>query len=306
MTPTGKLASRTAAACGLILLLLLALGGSAGAGGGASSVWKVTGGTSSVYLAGTVHLLREADQPIPPVFDAAYARCRKLYFEVDLAQMATPESRRLMAELSLLPDGGLLRERISDDVYLKLSAYLKQAGYPDTAAFDRLNPGIAAMSLASIEAVRLGARADLGVEPQFDRKARVDGKKTVGLETVEFQMRLFDQLTAAEQGELLRLTVENIGDTKKDLPDLIQAWKEGNAAKLDEILNRHLAGRERLVEVILGSRNRAWLPVVEQALKSQDGDALFLVGVGHLVGRQGLIQLLAARGYQVVQWTPGN
>lgn len=272
----------------------------------ASSVWRVQGASAAVYLAGTVHLLRETDHPIPPVFDAAFARCASVYFEVDLKQMELPETRRRMMELSLLPDGVALADRVSGEVYAKLRAFLHQAGYPSTSQFDHLKPGIAAMSLASIEAVRLGARADLGVEPLFDRKARAAGKKTVGLETVELQMQLFDQLTAAEQEDLLRLTVENIHDTEKDLPDLIDAWKRGQAAKLDEVLNRHLQGHERLMEVILRDRNLTWMPVVEQALRSESGDSMFLVGVGHLVGPHGLVRLLEAKGYPVVQWIPGR
>lgn len=278
----------------------LLLASSAIAGDGVSSVWKVEGTGAAVYLAGTVHLLREEDHPLPGAFQEAYDRCQQVYFEVDLKEMDSPGFRLRMLEMSLLPEGEQLRDRVSVPSYEKLKSYLKKTGI-DGSYFERMTPAMMAMTVTSLEATRLGARADLGVEMVFDRRAREDGKAVAGLETVDFQMKLFEQFTAKEQEELLRLTVENIGDMERDLPELLDAWRRGEAAKLDEVLNRHFKEHGRLAQVILYDRNQAWLPVVEESLKSKSGDTLFLVGVGHLVGEQGVIRLLEKRGYRVTQ-----
>ena len=269
-----------------------------------SSVWEVTRGRSTVFLGGTVHLLRAQDHPLPHAFQTAFERSQRLFFEVDLKQFESPEGRRRVSELSRLPDGQRLPDRISKPLYAQLQEFLKGRGMPGEQ-LDRLTPSMAAMMVTSIEAARLGARPDLGVEPVFDRKAREVGKPVLGLETPEFQLRLFEQLTAREQEELLRLTVENIQDTEKDLSDLIQAWRQGDANRLDEVLNRHFEGHERLKKVILFDRNRAWIPAIEKALQGDSETALFLVGVGHLVGNQGVIQLLREKGYEV-SWVRGK
>lgn len=302
MTRFGQIPGLPRVFASVLALLWLGPWLEARAAEGPCSIWKVQGKQGTIYLAGTVHLLRPQDHPLPAAYRRAYDLSQRVVFEVDLKVLDAPETRFQLLELSMLPEGVRLQDRLSPPVYVKLKAYLKKAGM-EGDYLDRLNPGMMAMTVTALEAGRLGARADLGVEQVLGALAKQDGKPTSGLETPDFQMKLFDRLSAAEQEELLRLNLEQIGDMGKELDELIRAWKHGETGKLHDVLNRHFEGQERLTQVILEDRNRAWLPAMEEALNGVSGSTLYLVGVAHLVGEAGVVRLLEQKGYAVSQWT---
>lgn len=86
----------------------------------------------------------------------------------------------------------------------------------------------------------------------------------------------------------------------KDLTTIRDAWAAGNVSALDSLLNRHLDKAPGLRSVLLTSRNRNWIPKLDSLIAGKD-DALVVVGAGHLVGKDGVIELLKAKGYTIDQ-----
>ena len=286
---------------GVALLLIFAGTGlvSAEPKGATASVWRVSTATATIFLAGSVHLLRESDYPLPPVYDEAYERSTKLLFEVDLGAPEDPEVAQRIAEIGRVPSDETIREHISEETYELLQAYLKEQGIAENA-FDSMRPGMAAIAIAAFEHMRKGAMPHLGVDKVYHTRAVEDGKPVAGLESMEFQLTLFSDLSAEKQEVMLRETLENREGAEERGEDLIQAWKLGRIEGLKKLLADEIAKDKEIGEVLLFRRNLAWLPEILKLLKG-DENVMVVVGAGHLVGEGSVIDLLEKRGYDAEQ-----
>lgn len=264
-------------------------------------VWKIQGSRNTVYIAGSVHLLRQEDYPLPTAYDIAYKDSERLYFEIDMGEIDDPKTINKMKRLGLYSGKDTLRRHISDGTFKLLSAHLTSRGLP-TLLFERTKPGLLAINLSSMEALRMGARPELGLEVKYYEKSIKDKKPSSGLETVEFQITLFDDLNDRDQDRMLRATLEKIDDTKRILKSLIAAWKVGDTRSMDILLNEEFKDDPNLKKILIDKRNQNWIPKIEEAFLSSE-NVMFIVGAGHLVGKGNVIELLEKRGYVPLQMT---
>src|SRR5262249_2449578 len=139
-----------------------------------------------------------------------------------------------------------------------------------------------------------------GVDRYLAERASKSGKPISGLETFESQMSIFDGLSAREQESMLRETLEEMDQLQKSAERIVQAWLTGDTASLEESLLSGMRAYPDLYQRLLVARNRRWLPQIEALIK-QGGNALIVVGAAHLVGKDGLIELLRQQGYTVEQ-----
>ena len=220
-------------------------------------VWKIQGSRNTVYIAGSVHLLRVQDYPLPTAYDIAYEDSDRLYFEVDMVKMNDAKTIEKMRKLGTFPGKDTLRRHISDGTYKLLAAHLTSRGLP-TLLFEKMKPGLLAISLSSMEALRMGARPDLGLEVKYHQKTLKDKKPSGGLETVEFQVTLFDKLSDREQDRMLRATLEKIDDMQDLLKNLIAAWRIGDTQEMDTLLNEEFKEDPNLKDILIDKRNQNW------------------------------------------------
>tara|TARA_R110000850_G_scaffold145753_1_gene267956 strand:- start:201 stop:1094 length:894 start_codon:yes stop_codon:yes gene_type:complete len=264
-----------------------------------TSLWKLSDDNSTVYLAGSVHLLREVDLPFPRAFDTAYHDSSELIFEIDMERLSDPSAAMKIRRLGTLPQGESLDNLLGEETMIGLQHYLKERGLPE-ALFDRFTPGMVFLTIGSLEATRQGARPDLGMETQFYQRATKDGKPSRGLETAEFQMSCFDELNIEILEELIHEIVEEIEKDDETLDSIIEAWKTGNLEDLDELVVEKMAESPELKKVLLTDRNKNWIPEIEKTL-TKDHNAMFIVGAAHLVGDDSVIDLLEKKGFHPVQ-----
>ncbi|MEM7147047.1 MAG: TraB/GumN family protein [Verrucomicrobiota bacterium] len=264
-----------------------------------SSVWKVSSDTATVYLAGSVHLLRAQDYPLPPVYDVAYADSDRLVFEVDMGIMNQLDVQEELLKLGSYPEGESIREHVSEETYGKLQEYFKLRGVGGPM-FESMKPGMLALTISSLEYMRMGAMPFLGVDMVYFKRAKGDEKPTAGLETVEFQVGLFEELSPKKQEELLVKTLDSLDDTEETTETLIEAWRTGDAKGLGEMLREEFVEDKAMERLFLTQRNENWVPQIEEILAS-DENAMVVVGTGHLVGRKSVVQLLRKKGYKIKQ-----
>lgn len=264
-----------------------------------TAVWKISDDDSTVYLAGSVHLLREEDLPTPPVFDRVYQEAEEIVFEVDMAKMLDPAMAMKIREMGTLPKGEELSDHLELETLEKFKAYLAKSGLP-YAAFQNFSPGMAYLTIASLEAIKMGARPDLGMETQFFAKAQKDEKPSRGLETAEFQISRFNEFTDEEMNFAMSHALDNIDESADSLDAIIKTWKLGNMEALEALLVEQLAPTPRIKELLLDSRNENWIPEIEKSL-AESHDVMFLVGAAHLVGEGSVVDLLREKGYGVTQ-----
>ena len=154
--------------------------------------------------------------------------------------------------------------------------------------------------IASLQWQKAGFDGELGLDRHFYDQARADGKRVQGLETAAFQISRLDEMTMEQQERLLSETLKDLDNELANLTTLVQAWKAGDAAEVERIVLADVKQNPLMYERLLVERNRNWLPELEK-LVARPRPAFVVVGAAHLVGPDGLIALLSAKGYRVEQ-----
>ncbi len=277
-----------------LLLVLVAHGAWA-----ESSVWVVTSPTSAVYLAGSCHILRASDYPLPSEFEAAYRQSAKIVFETPPADMKKPQVEGKLMRMAVYEDGGTLQQHLTPQAYAKVEAFCKSRGYP-LEQLQLFRPWMLAMTLMVLEMQRLGLQPTEGVDDFFDSKARKDGKAVESLETVDEQIGFLTLLDKGMDNEQVVHTISELEQLDAKLSALVNAWKKGDDRGLGELVLQEFKDQPTLYRALIVERNQRWVKKIEGYL-NQPGREMVIVGVAHLAGRDGLLETLRNRGYGVTK-----
>ena len=268
----------------------------AGADGGHPALWAVAGRHNTVFLFGSVHVLRPEDGVLPAEVQAAYARASTLVMEVALdAELDPGALRTTMLAQGLLPEGQTLRGVLGEPLYQRVDARARAVGL-DAALLDRFRPWLVALQMQQAQLAQAGYAADAGVDLRMAGQARAAHKSIIGLETLAEQFGLFANLTDAQQREFLEQTLVELDQLDDEADALVAAWRAGDTRGLEAALAKSRAESPHLFRVLTTDRNRRWLPRIVQLLE-RDEDCLVIVGALHLVGRDGLVAMLERRGF---------
>lgn len=262
-----------------------------------SPVWKIKKGDNHLFIGGTVHILTMADYPLPASFEKAYSQSVQLVFETNLQKIQSPEFQQLMMSALTYSDGRNLKQLLSESTYQALDDFCTSRGIP-VAAIVNFKPGMASVMLTAIELQRLGL-IGTGVDEYFHLKALNEQKKLGQLETAEEQLAFIVSMGDGQEDEMIAHTMQEM----KELPVLMRsmkdAWRQGDVLRLKEIaLTPFKKDFPELYVSLIVKRNNAWIPQIEAMLKTKDVEFV-LVGVLHLVGDDGVLAQLSARGYNI-------
>ncbi len=261
----------------------------------AGPVWAIRGAHNTVYLAGSIHLLPEADAALPPAFARAYADSACLTMEIDLGKLDSAEVLGALLQHGGLPQGTTLREVAGAPRYARASAAATALGLP-AVSLDHEAPWMVALQLTELEYARLGFDPEQGVEQQLLRHALADHKSTAGLESLADEMGVFEALTPAAQLRFLDMVLDDLDDTGDETRAVLVAWRRGDAAGLATLLATEYRSFPALYDALVMDRNRHWLPEIERLLEG-DENCLVVVGALHLVGKGGLLEALRKDGH---------
>jgi uncharacterized protein YbaP (TraB family) len=265
-----------------------------------SFLWKVTGPRGgSVYLAGSIHLLSSEYYPLAPAFDAAFAQADLLVEEVDLAEMLAPDAQMQMLTRGMMPAGRTLDTVLSAPTLDAVRAKVSELGLP-MAPLQLFKPWALALTLQGLEWQKAGFDPELGLDRHFYDRAVQGSIPVQGLETLDFQIAQFDTMPMPLQDRMLSETLKEMATTQEAVGDMARAWKAGDAKAIEALVLADLKSEPQMYQRLLVDRNRTWLPKLE-GLFSRPRPAFVIVGAAHLVGSDGLIAMLRARGYTVAQ-----
>lgn len=282
------------------LLVVVALVVAASAADARTFAWKVTArGGGAVYLVGSVHLLSKDFYPLNAAIESAYKDSDLLVEEVDLAEMLDPGSQLGFLSRGMLPSTTPLDKVISPTTYALVVKRAGDMGLP-VEPFKLLKPWMVALMLVQGEWQKAGFDPELGLDKHFYDQARADGKKTQGLETAEYQISRLDDMPMDQQERLLSESLKDLDSEKANMSRLVESWRTGDAASVERIVLSELKQEPALYQRLLVERNRNWLPQIE-ALFARPRHAMVVVGAAHLVGPDGLLAMLKAKGYTVEQ-----
>jgi uncharacterized protein len=164
----------------------------------------------------------------------------------------------------------------------------------------RFKPWMLAIALQTMELAKSGFDPALGLDQHFYDQAKEAGRAVQGLETMEFQISRFDEMTMEQQDRFLAETLKELATETATVGKLGDAWKGGDVATVERVALADLKSDPALYQRLLVERNRNWMPKIE-ALFARRGHALVVVGAAHLIGPDGLLAMLKAKGYTVEQ-----
>jgi uncharacterized protein len=262
-------------------------------------LWKVSNDKHSIYLLGSIHYLKKENFPLHKAILTAFNASKRLVLEVDLNRISPDAAQRVTLEKAMYRDGQTLQQNVSEETYQLAEQHAAKLGI-DMKIMGPMKPWFVALTLLAIKFQQIGLDPNLGVDHYLAERAKASGKATSGLETLEFQVGLFDQLSKRDQESLLRETVGEMELLVTNINQIVQSWLNGDSDSLETLLLGGMKEYPELHEKIIVERNRRWVPQIEKIL-AQDGDAIVVVGAAHLVGKDGVIEMLKARGYRLEQ-----
>ena len=266
---------------------------------GKSCLLKVTSSGSTVYLLGSVHMMKESIYPLSGTIERAFQRSSDVVFEINMREMDSPQAQEIIMQKSIFTDGNTLRKVLKPATYEKLREAIKPLGL-DIVHLEALKPWSVAMALVVFKMNQLGFNPEAGVDRYFYKKAVDTGKKVSGLETMELQLGLMDGLPMAKQEMLVTQTLDDFADMGKTVDEMMAAWKNGDMSKIEQMIVGSFQAYPELYDTLFIQRNKRWVFHVETLL-AQKKTSFVVVGVGHLVGQDSLPDLLRRKGYAVEQ-----
>jgi uncharacterized protein YbaP (TraB family) len=267
-------------------------------------LWEVRKGKQVAWLLGTIHVGRPEFYPLPPSRLTQLQRADAIVLEADISD----GSRAIAAtqKYALYPEGTPgLEGRLTPELRQRIESVLSR-NQLDLAPMMRMKPWMLANVLALFEAAQAGYMPALSVESYLLRVAKTDSKPIFEFESIEQQFELFENAPWATQIAFLEealKAVESRG-ARRELNRIVQAWETADRASLERLLAEMRAqssvGARFTVDTILLGRHPQMVRKIETMMA--DGKAyVFAVGALHLVGPQGLVELLRARGYTLIE-----
>jgi hypothetical protein len=271
------------------------------AAAGPSPLWTVRGAHNTVYLLGSIHVLRPGDVGLPSAAQSAYDDAERLVMEIDLDDPAVANPLAIATQMqrsARLPDGQSLRAVLGAD-YPSIAERAAAAGL-DLATLDGFAPWFVGTLLLQLEIAKRGLDAEHGIEQQLADRAARDHKPITGLETPAQQFAVLASLSLADQKRFLLMSIEDADTADAQLDGLLTAWRTGDTTALAELLSEEFDAFPELYRPLTEDRNRAWVEQLTPLLDDRE-DYLVVVGALHLVGRNSVVDLLRQRGYTVTQ-----
>ena len=234
-----------------------------------------------------------------PVINDAYNEAEILVFEVNLDSSQSPRLQQTIMIKAMANDGKFLKDRLSPEVYKRAAREIKEAG-ADISQFNMFEPWFFAVSLMALKVQQLGFDPSYGIDYHFFTKAKEDGKPVQSLETVDFQISLFDELNLEDQEAIVQQTLDEIDLMEEELEKMIEFWTAGEAEQLEEMVLKSFKDYPHIYNTFLTERNQKWIGKIESLLKG-DKNSLIITGTAHLLGKEGVLSLLEEKEYTVEQ-----
>ena len=259
---------------------------------GKPALWVIedNAGQAAGWLFGTIHALPDRAEWVTPVLNRAIRRAGVLLVEVsDL------DPNSISAQFDRLAHdrpGPPLERRLPPGPRRELTAWLADEG-TSSQQYDGLETWAAALALA-----RLGATAQPNNGVDRALLSRFSGRPVIELEGAAGQLAIFDRLSERDQRAMLAAVIAEHGDGEAQAQMLARAWIVGDLARMEQAVRTGLLADPALYRELLAKRNAAWLHKIVRLLA--DGKRpLVGVGAAHMLGSDGLPNLLRAKGYRI-------
>jgi uncharacterized protein YbaP (TraB family) len=257
-------------------------------------LWEAAGANGKAYLFGSVHTAKPDMYPLNPAIVEAYESSDTLVVEVNMNAVDQQAVSRKTMALGVNFDGTTLADTLPAEELEALKTFCAARNLP-FAALNIMKPWLAAMTLAVMEYQRQGYDFDLGLDRHFLKKADESGKKVVELESAEFQLEMLSSFSPELQSKFVIYSIRELNNVTEKVDALMTSWRNGDVAKLEELMLDMGQGESHelkpVYDAMITNRNHTMAEKVA-AMIEEGGVHFVVVGAGHLIGDEGLVNLL--------------
>jgi uncharacterized protein len=255
------------------------------------ALWVVKDEDTTIYLFGTVHILKPGlgwfDDGVKTAFDSS----DRLVLE--MVEPPAAETQALFMKLAMDQSGKTLRSKMTEGDRAIYEGALKKIGLP-VEGLDPFDPWAAAVTMSVLAMQKQGFDANSGAEKQLTAAAKASNKPIGGVETMEFQLGVFDSMPESEQIRFLVETAKMSDDSGKMMDRMVELWGTPDPEGLGQLMNEGLTSRA-LYDALLTKRNANWAKWISAEM-AKPGTTFMAVGAGHLAGATSVQALLPAYG----------
>ena len=259
-------------------------------------LWKISGKNLSKpsYLFGTIHLLCADDIQLSPNLRTAIQASDRVYLELDMDNMF--EMLGVLGKMKMRNDTTLADLLTKEEYEAVRKFFSEQSGPIPFSILETYKPMLAASTLMQAS---LNCNKQVAMEQLVMKEAKASRKDVKGLETMAYQMSIFDSIPYSLQAKQLYNYVSNYEkqSNNSEFEELTKAYLSQQLDKLEAITKKEDMGMANFTEILLYRRNEAWAKKMEELMASQS--LVVAVGAGHLPGDRGVINLLRKAGYKV-------
>ena len=264
-----------------------------------SLLWQVEkNGISTSYVFGTIHMIDSEDYFLPNGTEAAIDQVDAMVFEINMDDMMDLGAQLSLLRKAFMPNGLKIRDLLEPEDYQLVKDFFDDMGLP-MFMLEKIKPMFLSV-FASMDMSEGGFDSGSwkSYEMEFHEMAKDRSLQIGGLETMEYQMAVFDSIPYKDQADML-VDMIKYRDTGNDEMDKLIAARIRHRM-LTSWLRLHLnpkVGMADYEDILLKDRNENWIPVMTEYMT--DGPTFFAVGAGHLGGEYGVIRLLRKAGFTV-------
>ena len=257
------------------------------------ALWVVNDGDTIIYMFGTFHALDGKSDWFNEEVKTAFDQAGELVLELpdieDKAALAP-----VIMKYALDTSGKPLSEKLSPAGKEKLTKALAGMGAPPTA-FDKFKPFFATLTLVMAGAQKLGFTGENGAEATLTKAAKASKKPISGLETIDYQMGLFANMSEADQITMLEETLKELDQLGPMFAEMNKHWTSGDSDGMAKLMNEMDVQSPAMYKTLLVDRNVNWAEWIDKRL-DKPGVVFMGVGAGHLGGKDSVQTILAKRG----------
>ncbi len=265
-----------------------------------SFLWEVEVKGEKSYILGSIHMLKKSSFPLKKELETGFENCNFLVVEADISTENMGEILRITMEKAGYNDGSKLKDHISPEAFNLAKKRMEDLNM-SIDYFENFKPWFLAMSITSMELMKLGFDPNIGVDKYFINKA--EGKKILELEGIPFQIGIFDSFSDKENDMFLISSLKEADSLGENVEAMVTAWQSGDINSLTKMVTDNRSEEAELEEIFTILIDKRNLSMSEKMAKwmNEGGRYFFVVGAAHLVGEKGIINLLREKGFILKQ-----